>query len=146
MDGPVKNIMSPASPDWCRHKSSWHVGENVTFYPTKVNSNITLKTLHTLLAPSLKYNISNNKCNRPTVSFSQARREPARAPGQTTFRAPSHPLPFPLPPHPLPLLFLLRKHYRKYRVSLINRPLFQDISTNERLMQKFYKNCNYFTF
>ena len=39
--------------------------------------------------------------NRPTVSFSQARREPARAPGQTTFRAPSHPLPFPSPPLPL---------------------------------------------
>jgi len=31
----------------------------------------------------------------------QARREPARAPGQTTFRAPPHPLPFPLPSLPL---------------------------------------------
>ena len=41
---------------------------------------------------------------------SQSRREPARAPGQTTFRAPPHPLPFPLPslppPSQPPLLFL----------------------------------------
>ena len=38
------------------------------------------------------------------VRFAQARREPARAPGQTTFRAPPHPLPslFPSPPYSLP--------------------------------------------
>jgi len=36
------------------------------------------------------------------VLYDQARREPARAPGQTTFRAPPHPLSFPLPFLPLP--------------------------------------------
>ena len=33
----------------------------------------------------------------------QAHREPVWAPGQTTFRAPPHPLPFSFPSHPLPL-------------------------------------------
>ena len=41
------------------------------------------------------------KCNMPV----QARREPARAPGQTTFRAPPHPLSFP-PPLPIPFSVL----------------------------------------
>jgi len=65
---------------------------------------VTFANLGSIRLPSLKFVDLCVRKIRRIYCVSQARREPSRAPGQTTFRAPTHPRPFPLPFPPFPFL------------------------------------------